>query len=212
MSLRFACIWLHMEALEQAFKSKNINWGGYFLDQAPTWTVLISFWVPLPTTYLCLWHIVHGKYIWYVWFTVIESRAKVITIIPVVIQSPCCFPTSLLGFYMVYPFSFPWASPPVPWDSLSLVLTLLSPGSVFYHCPLRVRSIPPTQLTQAIKQRSNGNNFSSLLTPTTSQTVILWCFRTYYWHPEICSLVETVVCMTVKVISFSPRLYTPQFL
>lgn len=142
MSLQFACIWLHTEALEQAFKSKNINWGGYFLDQAPTWTVLISFWVPLPTTYLCLWHIVHGKYIWYVWFTVIESRAKVITVIPVVIQSPCCFPTSLLSFYMVYPFSFPWASPPVPWDSLSLVLTLLSPGSVFYCCPLRVRSIP----------------------------------------------------------------------
>lgn len=199
------CTWLHTEVLEQVFKSKIIDWDGYFLDQTPIWTVLISFWVPLSTTYLGLWHAVHGKYIWYKWL-----RVRDLT------QSnhhyPCSYSKWISTSYKVYPFLFPWASPSVPWDSFSFSKAFLGPWSVFYHCPLCVKSIPSTQLTQAIKQRSNGNNFSSLLTQTTSQMVILWCFRTYYWHPEICSLLETVVRITVKVISFSPWLYMPKFL
>lgn len=192
------CTWLHTKVLKQVFKSKIINWDGYFLDQAPIWTVLISFWVPLSTTYLCLWHLVHGKYEWYKWLWVRDLT-----------QSnhhyPCSYSKCISTSYKVYAFTFPWYS-------LLFSEAVLGPWSVFSHCPFCVSSIPSTQLTQAIKQPSNGNNFSSLLTQTASQMVILWCFRTYYWHPEICSLLETVVCITVKVISFSPWLYMPQFL
>lgn len=84
------------------------------------------------------------------------------------------------------------------WDSFSHVLRS-TPYS--WQCilplPTLCGSIPLTQLTQEIKPRSKGNNFSPLLTPTTSQMVILWCFRTYYWHPDCAALLKRL-CASLR--------------
>lgn len=75
---------------------QKINWDGWFLDQAPARIVLVSCRVPLPTTYLFVAHA-----------TVIYPSPKVVTMMTLVIQSACCFSTSLLSFFKVFPTLFP---------------------------------------------------------------------------------------------------------